>query len=93
MTREGCAVSHRKCLVEIASSLLSCGHRYLLTPTHTDADANATCSYEGLMNMQILFIPCTWACVSGSMRGMKAVHDVETLSGVMALTDKVKPWR
>lgn len=35
VTQEGCAVSHGNCLVEIASSLLSCRHRYLLTPTHT----------------------------------------------------------
>lgn len=65
MTREGCAVSHGNCLVEIASSLLSCRHGYLLTPTPTltEANANATCSYEELMNMQIVFIPATRACV------------------------------
>lgn len=35
MTREGCTVAHGNCLVEIASSLLPCRHRYLLAPTHT----------------------------------------------------------
>lgn len=52
VTQEGCAVSHGNCLVEIASSLLSCRHRYLLTPTHT------------LMLMQMRPVPMKnwWIC-------------------------------
>lgn len=86
MTCEGCAVSHGNCLGEIASSLLSCRHRYLLTPTHAhahiEADANATCSYEELMNMQISFISSTRACVSGLIRAAQAIHNPCALSDV-----------